>query len=43
VTWGGGKYTSGRCFITKYERGDEVGGYVTYSVSCKITGTVTEA
>jgi hypothetical protein len=43
VTWGGGKYTSGRCLITKYERGDEVGGYITYSVTCRTTGTITEA
>ena len=43
VTWGNGKYTSGRCLITKYEKGDEVGGYVSYTATCRTTGTITEA
>jgi hypothetical protein len=44
VTWGGGKYTSGRCLITNYERDSQVGNeYTTFKATCKITGTVTEA
>jgi len=43
VTWGNGKYTAGRCWITGYKRGTEVGGYQTYTATCQPTGTITEA
>jgi len=42
LTYGGTKYTSGECWITAYKRGDEVGGYVTYSATVQLTGTITE-
>lgn len=38
----GTRYISGECWITAYTRGDEVGGYVTYSATVQLTGTVTE-
>jgi len=43
VTWGNSKYTSGRCWITGYKRGSEVGGYQTYTATIMPTGTITEA
>jgi len=42
VTWGT-KYTSGRCWITGYKRTPEVGNYIGFSATLKVTGTVTEA
>jgi len=38
----GTRYVSGECWIIAYKRGDEVGGYVTYSATLQLTGTVTE-
>jgi hypothetical protein len=43
ITYGGGKYSAGRCWITGYTRGAEVGGYVTFTATIRTTGTVTEA
>jgi len=43
ITYGGGKYTSGRCWITGYRRGSEVGGYIQYTATLMPTGTITEA
>jgi hypothetical protein len=42
-THGGGKYTSGRCWITEYTRGGEVGGYRQYKATIQPTGTIVEA
>jgi len=43
VTFGGTKTSSGRCWITEYKRGQEVGGYQTYSATVQPTGTINEA
>lgn len=43
ITYGGGKYSSGRCWIENYKRSPEVGGYTAFSVSLRTTGTITEA
>jgi len=42
ITYGGGKYTSGRCWITGYKRGGEVGGYIQYTATIMPTGTISE-
>ena len=43
LTYGGTKTTQGEAWITAYKRGDEVGGYVTYTATLQLTGTITEA
>jgi hypothetical protein len=43
ITYGNGKYTSGRCWITEYKRGDGVGNYWTYTATIQPTGTIVEA